>query len=261
MFLHKLTDWLRKRPEVKTPKARLSTRLRLEQLEDRLTPSFTGTAWTYTNAVVKITPNLGAFNVTETVTATVTTTPFFNPTNGVIHPVPTGAGTPTGTVLFNLNNQTQSVTLNASGQATATFTLPLLSLFTSQALEVGYQGVIVSPTSNFAGSTFLSPLYRNFDNVFLPATLTFGLLTPQQEFANVTFSNTNSSTPTTLPQVFYTAQGETDSLGGGLIAFNYLDPGTINTVTVFGRQLPGIFAIQLGAYGGISASSSSSSNS
>jgi hypothetical protein len=57
---------------------------------------------------------------------------------------------------------------------------------------------------------------------------------------------------------FYTVNGETDSLGNNLFAFNYVDPGVINTVNVLGFQLPGIFALQLGAFNGLTSSSSSS---
>jgi len=258
LFLDALTHLLRKRSHAKTAQTRTSTPLRLEVLEDRVTPSFTGVAWTYTNATVNIAPSLATFSVTETVTANVTTVPFLNPTTGITSPVPAGAGTPTGTVQFNLNNQTQTASLNANGQATATFTLPVLSLLSSQALQVSYQGTTNAAVGRFAGSTFLAPLYENYNNVLLPATLTFGQLTPPQEFANVTFSTTSAATPTTLPQVFYTAQGEKDQVG--FFTYNYSDPGIINTVSVLGFQLPGLFAFATGAYNGLTTGSSSSSS-
>src|SRR5262245_66231879 len=107
-FLNSLTGWLRKRtPAVKTPHPP-STRLRLEELEDRIVPAFT--AATYVNPTVQITPG---FTVTETVTATVTTFPGISGApNGQIIPIPAGAFNPTsGTVMFLLNNQVKSAPL------------------------------------------------------------------------------------------------------------------------------------------------------
>lgn len=253
MFLHALTDLLRKRSQAKTAPPRPSTRLRLERLEDRVVPSFVTN--TYTNATVQITPGL---TVTETVTATVTPFQGFDSSTGQITSIPAGATPPTGgTVLFNLNNQMQSATLNGKGQATATFQVPLLAFLTSQTLSVDFLGTSDSSGDVWQGSTFLAPLYKNFDNLLLPGTLTFNQLTPQQFYAErISAFQNPSGIPTTLDSN-NTAQGETDSLG--LFAFNYVDPGTINTVTVLGFQLPGSFALQLGAYNGLTSSSSSSS--
>jgi hypothetical protein len=239
MYLNSLTSWLRKRtPAVKTPKSP-STRLRLEQLEDRIVPTFT--TGTYVNPTVQITPG---FTVTETVTATVTTFPSFNPTTGQITPVPAGAFNPTsGNVSFMLNNQVKSAPLNANGQASATFQVPILAFFASQQLlDVFYNGSADLANQNFwEGNTFRAPLYTNFDNLLLPGNLTFGQLTPQQ----------------VSTQSLGTTNGETNNLG--LFAFNYVDPGTINTVTAFGMQFPGLVALQLGAFNGLTSSSSSSS--
>jgi hypothetical protein len=267
MFLNSLTSWLRKRtPAVKTPKSP-STRLRLEELEDRIVPQFT--AATYVNPTVQITPG---FTVTETVTATVTTFPSFDMMTGQITPVPAGAFNPTsGNVSFMLNNQQRSAPLNANGQASATFQVPILAFFTTQRLEVSYGG-----TSDASGNSWLSnqnnpfvaPLYTNFVNLLLPGTLTFAQLTPQQVYAfeinsaqnmNPNFVEGSNAPPAfpTLLRPFYTANGETDNLG--LFTFNYVDPGTINTVTAFGVQFPGSVAFQLGAYNGLTSSSSSSS--
>src|SRR5262249_4790435 len=138
MFLHMLTHFLRERFPAKTPPPRPSTRLRLEQLEDRAVPSFFGETATYTNASVQITPGL---LVTEKVTATVTPFQGFDNSTGQITPIPAGATAPTsGTVLFSLNSQMRSATLNANGQATATFTVPLLAFLNGQTLTVAYQG-------------------------------------------------------------------------------------------------------------------------
>jgi hypothetical protein len=239
MFLNSLASWLRKRtPAVKTPKSP-STRLRLEELEDRIVPAFTTP--TYVNPTVQITPG---FTVTERVTATVTTFPSFDSTTGQITPPPAGAFNPTsGIVLFILNNQVQSATLNANGQATATFQVPLLAFFASQQLlDVFYNGSADMANQNFwLSNTFRAPLYTNFDNLLLPGNLTFPQLTPQQV-------STGS---------LGTTNGETNNLG--LFAFNYVDPGTINTVTAFGVQFPGILALQLGAFNGLTSPSSSSS--
>lgn len=252
MFLRALTRFLHKQFADKTLPPRPSRRLRLENLEDRLTPSFTGTAATYTNAVVSIAPNISALSVTETVTATVKTVPSYDPTTGTTTPVPAGASTPSGTVLFNLNNLQASATLNTNGQATASFQLPLLAVFTSQTLEVDYLGTPLPNVSAYGSSVFLAPLYKNFDNLLLPATLSFGTLTPQQQFGS--FSNLIPPTQTSLVS-FYTAQGEKDDFG--LFSYQYVDPGIINTVTALGRNFPGIFALALDAYAGISTSSSS----
>ena len=256
MLLHKLTDFLRKRPRAKTAELRSSARLRLEQLEDRVVPSFT-TA-TYTNATVQITPGL---TVTETVTATVAPFQGFNSSTGQITPIPTGATNPTsGTVLFNMNNQMQSATLNSSGQATATFQVPLLAFLSSQGLTMQYLGTTDSSGDVWNASLFFGPLYKNWDNVLLAGTLTFNQLTPQQVYAQEISEFQNPSGLPTTAYLNYTAQGETDTLGNGLVAFNYVDPGTINTITALGMQLPGIFALELNAYAGIPASSSSSSS-
>jgi hypothetical protein len=247
MFLNSLTSWLRKRtPAVKTPKPP-ATRLQLEELEDRIVPQFT--AATYANPTVQITPG---FTVTETVTATVTTFPGFDEMTGQITPIPAGAFNPTsGTVLFILNNQQRSAPLNANGQATATFQIPLLAFFSSQILDVFYQGTSdASGNSWMPNQAFRTSLYTNFDNLLLPGTLSFAQLTPQQIYA----PPTGSPQP---PGLLFTVNGETDNLG--LFAFNYVDPGEIQSVTAFGMRLPGSVALQLGAFNGLTSSSSSSS--
>ncbi len=259
MFLHALTGFLRKALAAKAPQPRPSVRLRLEELEDRMVPS-TFTTSTYTNASVHITPGL---TVTETVTATVTPFQGFNFSTGQITEIPTGATSPTsGRILFNLNNQMQSATLNSNGQATATFTMPLLAFLASQTLEVSYLGTSDTSGDLWQGSNFLAPIYKSFTNVLFPATLTFNQLTPQQvyaeEISNFQNSSTTSPGPTTS-NPYYTAQGEKDDFG--LFAFNFVDPGDINTVSFGNTTLPGIFALMLNAYGGFSVSSTSSSHS
>jgi hypothetical protein len=243
MFLHTRTAFLRKRSQAKAPQTRPSSRLWLEELEDRLTPSFAGTAYTYTNAAIQITPNLASHSITETVTATVTTVPAVDPTTGQITgPIPAGAGTPIGTVLFSLNNELQSATLNANGQATATFTVPLQSLQNlaewnaSHVLAVQYAGSSTASGTYSPGPLFIAPIYTNFLNALFPALLTFGQLTPQQVAGNL---NTSTGQVTPLP-TFNTAQGETDDFG--LFAYQYVDPGTINSMTIGSMTLPGGFA-------------------
>ena len=140
-------------------------------------------------------------------------------------------------VLFNLNNQQQSANVNSNGQATATFTLPLLTLFTSQTLKASYQGVTVG-TDIFESSQFLAPLYTNFDNLIFVATLTFGTLSQQQQTGNPTTG--------TLPS-FNTAQGESNNMG--ILNFHYDDPGTITTFEAFGFTFPGSLAFKVGAFG------------
>jgi hypothetical protein len=251
-LLHLLTGFLRKRSHAQTPRPRPSTRLRLEHLEDRLTPS---TVSTYTNATVQITPNMANLTATETITANVTPFPTYNPSTGQTTPVPSGAGTPVGAVQFNLNNQLKTATLNANGQASATFTMPLLSILTGQAVQAAYTGG-ASGSNTYILSVFDGPLYLNANNLILPSTLTFGQLTPQQSYISVSTSTFH------LPS-FSTAQGETEDFG--LFSYNYVDPGVIISMKAFGQTLPGYFALALDAYSGIGvfnlASSFSSSTS
>ena len=167
---------------------------------------------------------------------------------GPITPVPPGATTPSGTVFFNLNNQQQSAVLNSSGQATVTFTLPFFTLLTSQTLQAMY---VPADNSEQIGSIFTAPLYMNFNNLILPATLTFGQLTPQQR-VDTTGANGNLTSLTS----FYTAQGESNSFG--LFTFLYTDPGTINQIQVLGFTIPGSFAAQFNAFGPTFSGQSSS---
>jgi hypothetical protein len=142
-------------------------------------------------------------------------------------------------IYFNLNNQRQSAPLGANGQATTTFTLPLLTLLTSQELTVSFPGILFNNNTgdffNYSSSTFNAPLYLNVDNLLFPATLSFNLLSAQQIF------------DITGPPVYNTGQSEMDNLG--LFAFRYVDPGLIAQVLIFGQPLPGFFAAALGAYG------------
>jgi hypothetical protein len=229
----------------------------LEELEGRLTPSTLVS--TYTDVSVQVAPSFFSGTVKETVTATVKNVPSFDPTTGQTTPVPSGAGPASGTVLFNLNNQMQNAQLNSNGQATVSFTLPIFAVLTSQTLEADYLGTpssITPPDFIFNGSTFLAPLYMNFNNILFSATLTFGQLTPQQTAPPM--SNPIGGQPTSLP-LFNTAQGETDSFG--IVNFLYIDPGVINQVEVFGFTLPGSFAAQLNAFGPQFSGQNSSSGS
>lgn len=222
MFCKLPTTRLREDNRVNPSRSRAYVTPSLEELESRLTPSPISIA-TVTNASVQIIPNLSSFTVTEKVTATVTATS-----------VPPGIPVPSGAVSFNLNNQQQQANLDASGHATATFTLPLLALFTSQELTVKYPGAsIASPSAvTFESSTFNAPLYLNFDNLLFAATVSFGPPPAQS--------------PSGAP-VYNTAQGETDDFG--LFSFQYVDPGLIASVRAFGQDFPGFFAAALGAYG------------
>jgi hypothetical protein len=223
------------------PRSHPSSRPCLEELESRLTPTPVSTG-TYTNAIVQVSPSFFSGTVTETITATVTNAPIFNPFTGTTTPVPSGATTPSGTILFNLNNKMQSAQLNSNGQATVSFTLPFFTVFTSQALEVSYLGNFTNPDVESQGSTFLAPLYMNYNNLLFPAALTFGQLTPQQVQPIV-----NANGNQTGLASFNTAQGETDSFG--IVSFQYVDPGIINQIQAFGFNLPGSFAAQLNAFG------------
>lgn len=218
---------------------------RFEELEPRLAPSDgvlypdqTPPYTTVTNASVQIIPNLSSMTVTEKVTATVSNSPEW--TGVYLAAVPPGTPNPNGDVHINLNNQQQTLGLNSKGQATATFTMPLFGFMTPQELTVQYLGGYENPSGALAyrSSYFNSPLYMNFDNVLLPADLTFTPLSSQQ-----TYLGYGNWPPYT------SANGETDSFG--LFSFQYADPGVITSVQALGLQLPGIFAAELGAYGSL----------
>lgn len=215
------------------------TRPNLESLEDRITPADFGT---YTNVTVQIIPNIFNLTVTEKVTANVSVNGTIDPTTGAFTPG-SGPAVSTGRVLFNLNNQQQTAEVNGSGQANATFTLPLLALFAGQTLEARYQPLIpTTPTADvFSASEFLAPIYTNFDNLIFAATLSFGTLTQQQQ------TGISNMTGTIVLPSFNTAQGETDSMGP--LVFQYDDPGTITTFQNFGFTFPGSLAFMVGAYG------------
>ena len=245
--------WL-PRPVIQpTPEGR-RVRPRLEVLEDRVVPAC-GVTDVYVNPSVQITPG---FTVTETVTATVTPFPGFDQNTGQITPIPAGAVSPTnGTVLFFLNGQVKSATLNASSQASATFQIPILALLAGQKLDVFYTGFNDQANNDeWLPRTSRTSIYTNFDNLLLPGTLTFPQLTPQQfwafeinQFQNPSPNSPTGSNPTTLrPDL--TANGETDTLGNNLLAFNYVEPGVIQSITALGMTLPSSFAFQLGAYKG-----------
>jgi hypothetical protein len=255
--------WFPRRVLRPTPEGR-RVRPRLEALEDRIVPAFVTDV--YINPTVQITPG---FTVTETVTAKVTTFPGFDRNTGQITPVPAGAFNPTnGTVLFFLNGQVKTATLNTNSQATATFQVPLLALLVGQKLDVYYNGFADQANDNFwLARTARTSIYTNFDNLLLPGTITFGQLTPQQvhAFEISQFQNQNpnpppqgldpQSFPTTLrPDL--TANGETDTLGNNLLAFNYVEPGMIQSVTALGMTLPSSFAFQLGAFKGLQSNAS-----
>jgi hypothetical protein len=215
---------------------------RLEELESRLTPSANGLYpdqtppyTTVTNASVQIIPNLSSLTLTEKVTATVSSAPLWTGYGWLA--VPPGTPTPSGEVRINLNNQIQIVNLNSDGQTTATFTMPLFVFMTPQELTAQYLGGTESTSGVplFYPSYFNSPLYKNFDNFLLPAELTFSPLSTQQ------MQNWSGQWPP-----YTSVNGEMDNFG--LFSFQYVDPGFITSMELFGQQLPGIFAAALGAY-------------
>lgn len=184
---------------------------RLERLEDRLALTAFNTV---TNAAISISPNFFGLNATETVTATVTqqgtTTPVTN-----------------GNLAFNVNNQTGTAALNSNGQATFSVTLPLFAVATNQALQVSYQGG-ASGSDTFNPSTFLAPVYLNWDNQIFPATITYG-------------------TPTSAT-LFQSSGGETDALSyfGLPLKFNYIDPGRVSSIDWLTFTLPGSDSVFFG---------------
>ncbi|HTU90485.1 MAG TPA: hypothetical protein VMF69_10460 [Gemmataceae bacterium] len=198
-----------------TPAQRVAaTRPRLEELEERLTPT---TYDTITNAAISITPNFSARTASETITATVT-----NNTSG-------GPSVTAGNFSVNVNNMLNvNGTLNSSGQGSLTFTLPLVAVAVPQTIEVYYGGATVG-ANTFNPSVLFSPVYLNAMNAFLPSTITF-----------VPPALSQSSLPVSP---FGTHNGESDDVA--FIDFNYIDPGTMQTFTLFGFTLPGSFSSNL----------------
>lgn len=242
MFCNILNLVCRGKIQSASTRPRSSSPPRIEELEPRLTPSSSGLYdqtppyTTVTNASVQIIPNLSSMTVTEKVTATVSNAPEWGGSNWLA--VPPGTPNPNGNVHFNLNNQQQTVALDNNSQATATFTMPMLGFIAPQELTVQYLGGYENPSGTLAyrPSYFNSPLYMNFDNVLLPADLTFTPLSSQQ--TSIGYGNRPPYT---------SVNGETDNFG--LFSFQYADPGFIESVQILGLQLPGIFAVELGAFG------------
>jgi hypothetical protein len=184
---------------------------RLEHLEDRLSPT---NFLTTTNVAISITPNVLTRTANETITATVTQ-------QGTATPVTNG------TVAFNVNNQMATAGLNSNGQAIFSVSLPLFAVATNQTLQVNYQGATVG-SDTFDDSVFLSPVYLNLMNEFLPSQITYG-------------------TPTSTTS-FQSSGGETNNISffGLAVKFNYIDPGRIQTIAIGGFTFPGVFATAFG---------------
>jgi len=183
-------------------------RPRLELLEDRVTPATIAT----TNSVaISITPNALARTANETITATVTQM-------GTTTPVTSG------TVAFNINNQTGTAAVNSNGQATFSISLPLYVVATNQTIRAYYEGTTVG-SNTFQPSNFLAPLYLNVMNAVFASQITYGTPTPTTAF----------------PVPFFSTGGETDdvSVFGISVKFNYVDPGTLDTFTALGLTFPG----------------------
>ncbi len=215
-----LLGWLResngKQSQVGSPGRRsqgvASTRPRLEELEDRVTPA---TIDTVTNVAISITPNFLGRSATETVTATVTEA-------GTTTPVTSG------TIDFNLNGQTATMGLSPTGTATFSTSLPLYAVIGNQTLAAVYSGTTTA-TDTFNKSLFLSPVYLNSLNAVLPGKITFE--TPS---ATTVLPFFNSSLPGEVKN--------TISLFSFPIEFDYIDPGTIEDFTILGLTLPGSFS-------------------
>lgn len=192
-----------------------AARPRLEQLEDRVTPT---TFNTITNLAINIAPSIGARTATETITATVTQA-------GVTPVTPVTSGN----VFFNVNGQTGNATLNSAGQATFTTTLPLYAVASTQTPQAFYQGATVG-SDTFNSSAFLSPVYLNVMNAILPSNITF-VGPPLSQ--------------TTLPiNPYGSYKGETNNVNLFFVPvdFNYVDPGTIQTFTLLGLTFSGSFS-------------------
>jgi hypothetical protein len=209
----RLSRWLKPIRKATAPaRPPAGSRLGLERLEDRVTPSTT-------NISIAIAPNFFSGRMTETLTATV------SPSAG-------DTGTPTGNFKFNVNNQTAIVGIGANNSAMATFNLPVTSLLAGQSVNVGFQSTSLTFTSSF----FNSPVYTNLDNLLFPSAITFGA--PPSNFTNST--GTGSSTVFQFNSAF----GETDTVTFFFIpvTFNYVDPGTVTSVNAFGFNFPGFLS-------------------
>jgi hypothetical protein len=248
LFLNSLSDWFRKRNSAEKTPDRPNGELRLEQLEDRLVPATPFQTETLIVPTINITPG---FTVTEQISLQVIPFGTYNPSTGVTTPPPTTTPQPGGAITVILNNLQQTATLNSSGQATFTFQVPLLAFLTSQTLEAENAFFTDSSGDQYFSSTFLAPIYKNWDNVLVPSSISFVQPTPQQ-LTNPVLSSL-SLTP------FNSVAGETNSILGGLVKFNYVDPGNIQNISALGLQLPALpLALQLGAFNGIAPPSSSS---
>jgi hypothetical protein len=215
-----------------TPAQRIAAaRPCLEELEERLTPT---TYDTITNAAISIAPNFGARTATETITAIVTN----NDPNG---PTPT-AGNFSVNVNDTLNvNGTLKNFVN-SGQGSVTLTLPLIAVAVPQTLEVYYGGATVG-ANTFNASVLFTPVYLNALNAFAPSNVTF--LPPALSQGSLPVSP------------YGTHIGESDNVAFVLpIDFNYVDPGTIQSFSILGLNLPGSLSASL--FASIESSVSSS---
>ena len=190
---------------------------RLEQLEQRLTPTNFATT---TTVAVSITPNIAARTATETVTAAVTNND------------PSGPPVTSGGVLFNVNDILVGGALNSSGQTSASFTLPLSATGRSQTIEAAYDGATVG-ANTFQSSVLLTPAYLNALNALFPANVTF--LPP---------AVSQSSLPVTAYATYF---GESDDVTLLFVPvdFNYVDPGTVQNFTILGFTLPGSASVKL----------------
>lgn len=210
-----LLSWLRKLNGKRADRGdhggrSMAARPRLEQLEERLTPTNFDTI---TNVAISINPSLTSRTATETITATVTN-------NDVGGPTPNA-----GNVNFLLNNMPViGVPVNSSGQAIANITLPLYAVAGPQTVQAFYGGTI-GGTNNFNSSAFLSPVYLNVMNELFSSNITF--VGPPLSQASLPVSP------------FGSYKGETDAVAFFSIDFNYVDPGTIQTFTILGITLPG----------------------
>jgi hypothetical protein len=193
-----------------------ATQPRLEELEERLTPTNYNTI---TSAAISIAPNFAARTATETITATVTNLNSNGP--------PITAGN----IGVNVNNTVVAGgPLNSSGQASVTITLPSVAVAVPQTLQVYYGGATVG-SNTFNSSAFFSPVYLNVLNEFLNANVTFvGPYYSQQSLPIGPYGSYN---------------GETDTINFFNIQFNYVDPGTIETFSILGIGFPGSFAARL----------------
>jgi hypothetical protein len=198
-----------------TPKHReVTTQLRLEHLEERLTPT---TFNTTTNAAVSISPNFFARTANETITATVTQ----GGTNALVT---------SGNVAFNINGQTGDSGAQQR-RAGKLHDYAALVRRRQQPDAAGFLRGCNCRLRHFQQQRFsLAHISHNILNALFPSNITFvGPPTSQSSLPINPYGSFNGETNSVL-LVFVP------------VDFHYVNPGTIQTFDLFGITFSGYFS-------------------